>query len=51
MGSVSVRSGLLYFDFRHAGQRCREYTKLEDNAANRRKMETALKKIESVAAH
>lgn len=47
MGSVSARSGLLYFDFRYAGQRCREYTKLEDTAANRRKMETALKKIES----
>lgn len=47
MGSVSARSGLLYFDFRHAGRRCREYTKLEDTAANRRKMETALKKIES----
>ena len=47
MGSVSARSGLLYFDFRYAGQRCREYTKLEDTAANRRKMETTLKKIES----
>ena len=47
MASVSVRSGFLYFDFRCRGQRCREYTKLPDNPANRRKMEAVLKKIEA----
>lgn len=50
MGSVSIRGGLLYFDFRFGGQRCREYTKLEDTASNRRKMETVLKKIEGEIA-
>lgn len=50
MGSVSIRGGLLYFDFRFDGQRCREYTKLDDTASNRRKMEAVLKKIEGEIA-
>lgn len=47
MASVNARGGRLYFDFRVGGQRCREYTKLKDTAANRRKMEQALRKIEA----
>lgn len=47
MASVSIRAGFLYFNFRYAGERCREYTKLEDTPANRRKMEGVLKRIES----
>lgn len=47
MASVRANNDLLFFDFRHQGIRCREYTKLKDTAANRRKMESVLKKIEA----
>ncbi|ANS87406.1 Putative lambdoid prophage Rac integrase [Vibrio scophthalmi] len=47
MGSVNVRQGLLFFDFRYKGQRCREYTKLADNAVNRRRAAKLLKVIEA----
>ena len=47
MASVREKRGLLFFDFRHQGVRCREYTKLTDTAANRRKMESVLKKMEA----
>lgn len=48
MASVRARidSGLLFFDFRYKGTRCREQTTLEDNKSNRTKMEKILKKIE-----
>jgi integrase len=46
MASVNARGGFLFFDLRIAGRRCREYTRLEDTPANRRKMEAVLKKIE-----
>ena len=48
MASVRSRSdsGLLFFDFRYKGVRCREQTTLEDNKSNRTKMEKILKKIE-----
>lgn len=48
MASIRVRtdSGLLFFDFRYKGERCREQTTLEDNKVNRNKMEKILKKIE-----
>lgn len=46
MGSVSNRGGYLYFDFRAQGERCREYTKLKDTPANRRKMQKVLDRIE-----
>ena len=39
MANVRVRNGLLYFDFRYEGVRCREYTKLENTAANKRRMD------------
>ena len=47
VASVNARNNLLFFDFYHQGERCREYTKLTDTAANRRKMESVLKKIEA----
>jgi len=49
MGSIRARkeNGLLIFDFRHQGVRCREQTTLADTADNRRKMEKVLKKIEA----
>jgi integrase len=49
MASIRVRkeSGLLFFDFRFGGQRCREQTLLQDTPANRKRLEKALAKIES----
>lgn len=46
MPSVRNRDGRLFFDFRYRGVRCRELTTLPDTAANRRKMEAVLKRIE-----
>lgn len=48
MGSVRERkeSGLLFFDFRYQGLRCREQTLLEANAANRKKAQKLLDRIE-----
>ncbi|WP_299689702.1 DUF3596 domain-containing protein [Hydrocarboniphaga sp.] len=37
----------MFFDFRFRGNRCREYSALDDTPANRRKMEKVLAKIES----
>lgn len=39
-------TGCLFFDFRYRGQRCREYTKLEDTLANRKKLQKVLDRIE-----
>ena len=49
MASVRARinNGILFFDFRYLGLRCREYTVLQDSPSNRRKMEQVLKKIEA----
>lgn len=47
MANVNVRNGLLFFDFRYQGIRCREYTKLADTASNRRRMEKVANKIKS----
>lgn len=49
MGSVRARqdNGLLFFDFRYEGQRCREQTLLPDTPPNRKKMERALRSIEA----
>lgn len=46
MGSVRSNHGDLFFDFRYRGQRCREYTKLSDTPANRKKMQSVMDKIE-----
>lgn len=48
MGSIRRHEskGTLFMDFRHAGQRLREYTSLADNAANRKRLQKALERIE-----
>ena len=48
MGSIRQRSdtGLLFVDFRFQGYRCREQTALPDTAANRKRLEKVLVKIE-----
>lgn len=49
MASIRVRkeTGLLFFDFRFRGQRCREQTMLQDTPVNRKRLEKALPKIEA----
>lgn len=47
MASINARGGNLFFDFRFRGVRCREYTKLEDTVANRKRMEALLQKMEA----
>jgi integrase len=49
MGSARARkeTGLLFFDFRYQGKRCREQTTLPDTAENRRNMLRVLKTIEA----
>src|SRR5659263_281625 len=42
-----VDNGLLFFEFRFEGARCREQTLLTDSPANRKKLEKVLDKIES----
>ncbi len=46
MASVNARNGLLYLDFRYKGQRCREYTKLADTVAHRKRLEKVGTRIE-----
>ncbi|PNU18834.1 hypothetical protein C2E25_15455 [Geothermobacter hydrogeniphilus] len=46
MGSLRQRNGLLFFDFRYQGVRCREQTTLPDTPGNRRKLEPILARIE-----
>ena len=52
MGSVRKRNdnGFLFFDFRYKGKRCREQTLLKDTKANKKKMQTVLKRIEKEIA-
>ncbi|MEX0604248.1 MAG: DUF3596 domain-containing protein [Marinobacter sp.] len=49
MGKIVERpeTGKLFFDFRYAGKRCREQTTLDSTSANRKKLETILKRIEA----
>jgi integrase len=48
MGAIrTTPSGYLYFDFRHRGVRCREYTTLKDSPANRKKMEQVLARVQA----
>lgn len=47
---VHKPNGMLFFDFRYQGQRCREYTLLPDSDANRKKMEKVLKRVEASIA-
>ena len=48
VGSIRTRksSGFLFFDFRFKGVRCREQTLLHETAANRKKLEAILHRIE-----
>ena len=52
MGKVRtlVGRGTLFVDFRFEGKRCREYTALTDTAANRKRLEKFLEKIEAEIA-
>ncbi len=46
MANVRAKpSGKLYFDFRYMNQRCRETTELSDTVANRKRLESIMKKI------
>jgi len=49
MASIRVRkeTGLLFFDFRYQGVRCREQSTLKNSPANRRKMKQVLDRIEA----
>lgn len=49
MGSIRARAdnGKLFFDFRYKNKRCREQTLLDDSAANRKKLQQLLDKIEA----
>jgi integrase len=49
MGSIRRHEskGTLFMDFRHAGQRLREYTTLPDNINNRKRLQKALDRIET----
>jgi integrase len=49
MASVRYKSSTkrLFLDFQYRGQRCREFTALNDSPANRKKLETLLKHIEA----
>ena len=49
MGSIRKRkdNGYLFFDFRYAGQRCREQTALPDSPANRKNLSKVLQLIEA----
>lgn len=48
MGSIrATGTKLLFLDFRFKGQRCREYTALEDTPANRKRLGKMLKLIEA----
>lgn len=47
MGSINVRRGKLFIDFRYQKVRCREQTALSDTQANRRKLQKLLKQIEA----
>lgn len=50
MSNIREKRGRLFFDFRYQGKRCREYTKLSDTPANRKKMQKVLDKIEQEIA-
>jgi integrase len=49
MGSVRTLTGrgTLFMDFRYKGERCREYSALDDTPANRKRLQKALDAIEA----
>lgn len=46
MGSINVRDGRLYMDFRYRSVRCREQTQLTDTAANRKLLNKVMGQVE-----
>ena len=46
MGSIRVRQGMLFFDFRYQGVRCREQTVMDDNPTNRQRLEAFMDQID-----
>jgi integrase len=47
MGTINARGGKLFMDFRYQGVRCREYTKLADKPANRKRLKSIMERIEA----
>ncbi|MEZ8694114.1 DUF3596 domain-containing protein [Vibrio splendidus] len=47
MGSVNVKNNSLYLDFRYQGVRCKEYTKLPNSAANRKRLKKLVQTIDA----
>ncbi|MCJ8268031.1 MAG: site-specific integrase [Psychrosphaera sp.] len=47
MGSVNIRGGKFYIDFRYRGQRCREQSNLNNTATNKKRLERLLNRIEA----
>ena len=47
MGSINQRGGKLFLDFRYQGLRCREYTKLDETPANRKRLKKLVERIEA----
>ena len=47
MGTINSRGGKLFLDFRYRGVRCREYTKLEDKPANKKRASTLMERIDA----
>lgn len=47
MGSVNVKNNSLYLDFRYQGVRCKEYTKLPDSTANRKRLKKLIQTIDA----
>ena len=45
MASIRSRSGLLFMDFYCKNIRCREQTKLQDNPANRKRLQSILDRL------
>lgn len=50
MSSINARGGNLFFDFRYQGKRCREYTRLPDTPANRKRMQRVMDKLDAEMA-
>ncbi len=46
MGSIRDRNGLLFFDFRYRGIRCREQTLLKNSPENRKRLECFMEQID-----
>jgi len=47
MGTINERGNRLFLDFRYRSVRCREYSKLEDKPANRKRLRTLMERIEA----